>query len=715
MEPSLNPGNRPRKAAIVALGALAVAALLTGAAVLATPDRADASGLQAFSSCQALQEWGVDAMTGPMGGLSQRQIVEASSDVAVAGGAASSAATTAKAALDGPAPAAGAPGALGATNVVVDGVDELDLIDHLDGDRVLVVAGSTLAIVDLGAAKVVARHQVPLGAQVTYDGEAGRAWAVGTSADGMSVSVQRIAVGTDDLQTVGSWSTPGQLVDARRVGGRLHLVATDAFRVVAEGASARTPFAGGPVPCDQVLHPAGTSDANATLIVTLPVEGALRPVHAAEVVGAGQLVHVTTAAAYLATPQWSGDGAATTTIHRFDLASLTHTGSGTVPGTLLNDYSMSDDDGHLRVAITADPATEMVDGIGSGADGGSASDGAEAVPPTPTVAPMAASTSTASTSSTSTVPTTSTTSTSAPSSTSTSTSTTSTTAPSSTSTTTSTTSTTAPSAPVTIPGPQPGDPLNKVVVLDTDGDLDVVGATPWFGHPRERLEGIRFDGDRAYAVTYLNTDPFYVLDLSSPTDPKVAGELQLPGFSSYLHPIGHHQVVGFGPGDDGRVSAKLFDVSDPSRPVLQDSLALGDSSPVTSDHHAFTDLGDGRFAVPVTTWSSDEVPPCAIPPDAPVGPAVDYGCAPSATVGPVPCRAPVNGNCTGPVGIESQAVEIRVAGSQLRDVEWVTARLPEQASRVIPVRGDGGWALLGGTGIAIVGHDGTTRATIDLG
>src|SRR5690606_18198597 len=107
--------------------------------------------------------------------------------------------------------------------------------------------------------------------------------------------------------------------------------------------------------------------------------------------------------------------------------------------------------------------------------------------------------------------------------------------------------------------------LNEVVVLDTAGDLDVVGRTPRFGLPGETLHGIRFVGATAYAVTFLQTDPFYVIDLADPSDPRVVGEVKLPGFSSYLHPVADGMVVGFGPdGESGGVAAKLFDVSNPA-------------------------------------------------------------------------------------------------------------------------------------------------------
>ena len=229
-------------------------------------------------------------------------------------------------------------------------------------------------------------------------------------------------------------------------------------------------------------------------------------------------------------------------------------------------------------------------------------------------------------------------------------------------------------------------------MLDTEGDLDVVGSTPWFGHPGETLHGIRFDGATAYAVTFLQTDPFYVLDLSDPAAPRVAGEVELPGFSAYLHPVGRGRVVGFGPGASGRQEAKLFDVSDPAAPEVVDELVLGDDSPVVYDHHAFVSLGDGRFAVPVTSWQPMTTG-CVVPDD--VGPAEDVACAP-------PTRD----------GIESQVVELQVAGSELREVSRVSVRLPEQASRVLPT--EVGWAVLGGTALALVDDDGRTGPVITI-
>ncbi len=113
---------------------------------------------------------------------------------------------------------------------------------------------------------------------------------------------------------------------------------------------------------------------------------------------------------------------------------------------------------------------------------------------------------------------------------------------------------------------------NGVSVLTTDGDvLTQVGRVDRLG-VGEQIRSVRFMGDTAYVVTFRQTDPFYVVDLSDPTSPKVTGELKVPGFSSYLHPVGGKLVLGVGSDadDDGRITGakvSLYDASDPANPI----------------------------------------------------------------------------------------------------------------------------------------------------
>ncbi len=92
--------------------------------------------------------------------------------------------------------------------------------------------------------------------------------------------------------------------------------------------------------------------------------------------------------------------------------------------------------------------------------------------------------------------------------------------------------------------------------------------------PGERLFATRFDGDRAYVVTFQWVDPLWIIDLSEPTRPVVAGSVEVPGWSTYIHPVGGRLVtMGL---DGGRMAVSLFDVSDPARASLLDRVPLGE-------------------------------------------------------------------------------------------------------------------------------------------
>jgi uncharacterized secreted protein with C-terminal beta-propeller domain len=138
--------------------------------------------------------------------------------------------------------------------------------------------------------------------------------------------------------------------------------------------------------------------------------------------------------------------------------------------------------------------------------------------------------------------------------------------------------------------------VNDLYVLDSD--LEVVGSVTGMGET-ERVYAVRFVGDTGYVVTYRRVDPFHVIDLSDPTDPTLEGELKLPGFSSYLHPLAEDRVLGIGE-EDGRVKAVVFDVSDPTDPTVADDRVLDARwSAVAESHHAFLlDRKHGVFFLP---------------------------------------------------------------------------------------------------------------------
>ncbi len=158
------------------------------------------------------------------------------------------------------------------------------------------------------------------------------------------------------------------------------------------------------------------------------------------------------------------------------------------------------------------------------------------------------------------------------------------------------------------------------------------------GLPGEQLYASRYIGNRGYLITFRVTDPLYVLDLSDPTDPLIAGELKIDGYSEYLHPISENLLLGIGKdavpsgsdntGNEGRgawyqgVKLSLLDVTDPANPREADKIILGKrgtESAALSNHHAVTGLkvnDNYRVAIPVrlhteTTQASSSASPWA--------------------------------------------------------------------------------------------------------
>jgi inhibitor of cysteine peptidase len=104
--------------------------------------------------------------------------------------------------------------------------------------------------------------------------------------------------------------------------------------------------------------------------------------------------------------------------------------------------------------------------------------------------------------------------------------------------------------------------LNNVYVLDMD--LSLVGKLENLAEG-ETIYSVRFMGDKGYIVTFLQIDPFFVIDMSNPSEPKVSGELKIPGYSSYLHPFDENHVIGLGK-ENNTVKLSLFDVTDVNEP-----------------------------------------------------------------------------------------------------------------------------------------------------
>ncbi len=119
----------------------------------------------------------------------------------------------------------------------------------------------------------------------------------------------------------------------------------------------------------------------------------------------------------------------------------------------------------------------------------------------------------------------------------------------------------------------------------------------------ETIYSARFMGNKAYLVTFRQTDPFFVIDLSNPTEPKVAGELKIPGYSSYLHMYDENHVIGLGM-ENNTVKLSLFDVTNVNNPTeIAKYIVQGDytSSDALYDPKAFLfDNAKELLVIPVS-------------------------------------------------------------------------------------------------------------------
>ncbi|MFP4513372.1 MAG: beta-propeller domain-containing protein [Acidimicrobiales bacterium] len=496
--------------------------------------------------------------------------------------------------------ATGTDPAFSGTNLQEQGVDEPDLV-KTDGTLAAAVSGDRLHMIDLeDPSDPQLLSSTPLaghGAELMLDGHrllvlqrTGQQWgppqplggeAIGAPAGADAESSEpgsgdRIAPGpyppSTELTTIAmvdisdpeapraerTWTVEGGYLSARAVDGTARIVArsnpastlpfvypsgpnaeeaaTEANRAVIEAStiddwvpSLTVSDADGDVttetrvaPCDQLYRPSVFSGFGLVSVLSADVSSdGVDPDDGVGVLSSGETVYASPTSLFVATNRWldpdpdsdpdpAGAGAEDvvpmpprrsqrTDVHQFaidETGPALYLASGSVDGRVLNQFSMSEHDGHLRIAVTEDR---------NGSDSAS-----------------------------------------------------------------------------------------SVVVLSRDGEtLDEVGRVGDLG-VTEQIYAVRFMGDRGYVVTFRQIDPLYTLDLSDPTDPQMLGELKIPGFSSYLHPVGEDLLVGVGQDatEDGRVTGSqvsLFDVSDPADPSRVSQLDLGEdtNSEVEHDHRAF--------------------------------------------------------------------------------------------------------------------------------
>lgn len=491
------------------------------------------------------------------------------------------------------APAPGAPQASGPTNSATSysttnnqepGVEEPDIV-KTDGSTIFAVAGSSLyaVAVSSGRPKLVGSLDLGssgYGSQLLLDGDrllvisaatavepvpfgASRPTTGATSIypspyyDRGQTTIERVDVSDPSaMKVIGAMSIDGSFVDARQNGSTARIVISSAPRAIASPALRAS--VAGYVPswryhglitgrhmhglvagCGQVARPPQFSGIGMVTIFTVDIDHGLAFATTDALMADAQVVYGSQQSIYLATEKWIAPStpayrlpaALTTQIDRFDASApdaTTFVASGEVPGYLLNQFSLSESGGYLRVASTSSPDYW---------DGG--------VPQVPS--------------------------------------------------------------------------QSYVTVLATVGDqLVPVGQLSGLGR-RQKIYSVRFVGDTGYVVTFRQVDPLYTIDLSDPAAPRLAGQLELEGYSSYLHPLGDGLLLGVGQdvGSSNEPSGsqlELFDVSDPSAPKLlqKTSLGQGSSSQVQYDHHAFLYWAPTHLAVlPVQIYPVDN---CGPPP-----------------------------------------------------------------------------------------------------
>lgn len=157
-----------------------------------------------------------------------------------------------------------------------------------------------------------------------------------------------------------------------------------------------------------------------------------------------------------------------------------------------------------------------------------------------------------------------------------------------------------------------GDEINNLYVLD--GNLKKVGEVTGFAKD-ESIQAVKFIGDTAYVITYEQTDPLFVIDLTEPTKPIIKGSVKISGFSTMLVPVDDNTILGIGYSDEetniGNVTnglkLTLFDIADSGNPKVLDSKEfIGYESQVQYNHKALVvNREKGYYAVPYAVYNSN--------------------------------------------------------------------------------------------------------------
>ncbi len=434
------------------------------------------------------------------------------------------------------------------TNIQEVGVDESDQVKTdgtylyiLDGDQVQIVRAvpaddmEVMSVIDLPhrTAELYLKGSQLVALGSGYDRESDTTLTIVTIVDVKDRSSPWVAA-TVEAQ--------GSLISSRLIGPKLHLVMSltltfplgdQPFPIMLTRVDAMIPdlsvtLADGTrktrnlVDWDDLYHPVEPDGHHVTAVVTLDIDVPDEPRHSVGVVANAGTVYASTEALYLTDTDYDAGGLIreSTDIYKFDLKDdgARASAAGSVPGRILNRFSLGEHDGHLRVATT----------IGHVARSGD------------------------------------------------------------------------------------GDATNNVYVLAPSGNrLAIVGKIEGIA-PTERIYAARFLGKRGFLVTFKKVDPLFTLDLSDPTSPRVVGELKVPGYSDYIHPLGENHLLTIGKDavDAGGfawyqgVQLSVFDVTDFADPRLVDAVVIGDrgtESQALHNPHAFTFFPPAdTLAVPMT-------------------------------------------------------------------------------------------------------------------
>lgn len=173
---------------------------------------------------------------------------------------------------------------------------------------------------------------------------------------------------------------------------------------------------------------------------------------------------------------------------------------------------------------------------------------------------------------------------------------------------------------------QQGNKLNLVTQLPNENSPQIIGKENENGTTNEDIKAVRYFNDKAFIVTFENTDPLYIIDVSDNTSPNISGELEIDGYSAYLHPLSDELLVGIGQNVDPNrfddntderpftegAKITLFNVSDITQPQEVKSIVFEDAyTPAEFDYHALTYLKinaqQHRIALPLTQWQQQRV------------------------------------------------------------------------------------------------------------